>query len=80
MSFIRPGAADTLRKFKTFILAGLFACFGFYLIFDQVGLGKVAGGVVLTMAALVAHDGYRRMRFPAGQGGVGMVEVDERRI
>lgn len=80
MSFFRAEALGTLRQYRSFIIAGLFAVFGFFLLFDQPGLGKIAGGLVLFMAILVAHDGYKRMRFPAGSGGPGMVEVDERRV
>ncbi len=80
MSFIRPEAAAQLRKARPFILAGLIGCFGFYILFTTRGTGYIAGAVVLGIAGLIVHDTIRRARFPKGDGGPGLVEVDERRI
>ncbi|MGB1235497.1 MAG: hypothetical protein ACPG5U_07175 [Planktomarina sp.] len=80
MSFIRPQAAATLSKARPFILAGCMASFGIYIMLTTRGAGYLAAGVFILIAGLIAHDAYRRIMFPKGSGGVGLVEVDERRI
>lgn len=80
MSFIRAEAAASLRKYRSFILAGLIGLAGVYILFTGHGTAYLAAVMFLLIAALAAHDGYKRLRFPAGTGGAGVVEVDERRI
>ena len=80
MSFIRPQAKAVITQNKGYILAACIVLFGAYIMLTTFGLGRVAGGVVLAMGALVAHDTWRRARFPTGTGGLGVVEIDERRL
>ncbi|MEM6308298.1 MAG: hypothetical protein AAF701_09965, partial [Pseudomonadota bacterium] len=68
------------RKARPFPFAACAAMAGVYVLLTTRGAGYAAGGVFLMIAGLMAHDAYRRLRFPTGQGGRGMVEIDERRI
>ena len=80
MSFIRPEAISSLRKYRGFILAGLFVTAGLFIVFTSYGTTRIAGCIILVVGGLVGHDAYRRFKFPAGEGGAGVVDVDERRV
>ena len=80
MSFIRPEAISSLRKCRSFILAGLFVTAGLFIVFTSYGTTRIAGCIFLVVGGLVGHDAYRRFKFPAGEGGAGVVDVDERRV
>jgi hypothetical protein len=80
MSFIRPEALRSLRKYRGFIFAGLVLTTGLMIVFSSFGTTRLAGAVIAVMGALIGHDAYRRFKFPAGQGGAGVVEVDERQV
>ena len=78
MSFIRPEALRSLRKYRGFIFAGLVLITGLMIAFSSFGTTRLAGAVIAVMGALIGHDAYRRFKFPVGHGGAGVVEVDER--
>jgi len=80
MSFIRPEAISSLRKYRGFILAGLIVMAGLFIVFTSYGTTRIAGCIFLVVGGLVGHDAYRRFKFPAGEGGAGVVDVDERRV
>ena len=80
MSFIRPEAAAALRRWRE-VLAGLVVgLIGIWLITNRfgalylIGWGLAVGGFSMVIA------GARHARFPAGSGGPGIVEVDERKL
>jgi len=77
---IRPELVQGFVRWREVILGGALVLLGLWL-FNRGGVfypvvGFLAGlvGVGLALAA------WRRLRFPAGKGGVGVVEVDERQI
>ncbi|MGV6838658.1 MAG: hypothetical protein ACWA40_00545 [Planktomarina sp.] len=78
--FVRPEVITFYRRNRPFILAGMVALFGLYIVLNTRGFGYVAGGVIIAIAGLLAHDAYRRMRFPVGEDGPGVVDVTERQI
>ena len=80
VSFIRPEALNTLRQYRGFILGGLILTAGLFIIFTSYGTTRIAGGLFVVIGSLIGHDAYRRFKFPAGHGGAGVVEVDERRV
>lgn len=80
MAFIRAEAATLIHKWKQVAFGGLIFLAGAYWAATSLGLAIAAGVMVAGMGVLIAHDGYRRMRFPHGVGGAGVVEVDERQI
>lgn len=77
---IRPGALATLKRWHEVILAGGLGLIGLWL----VGLGGLVliplGGAVVAVAAVLALNGWRRLRFAQGQAAPGVVEVDEGQI
>lgn len=80
LSFVRPEIAAGWDKWKQVILGAGIIAFAVYGFFDWYGLGKYAAGVIGVIGVLVAFDGWRRVRFPRGAGGLGVVEIKERRI
>ena len=80
MAFIRPEIRDTLTRWRAALIGGLIACFGAYWTLRTGGLFMIIGVVVLLLGLALLWDGVRRARFPAGGGGLGVVELDERRI
>ena len=80
MSLIRPEVAAALRRWRE-VLAGLVvALIGIWLITNRfgalylIGWGLAVGGISMVIA------GARHARFPAGSGGPGIVELDERQL
>lgn len=80
MNLIRPEAATALRRWRE-VLAGLVVgLIGIWLITNRfgalylIGWGLVVGGFSMVVA------GIRHARFPAGSGGTGIVELDERQL
>ena len=80
MSFIRPEALRSLRKYRGFIFAGMVLIAGLLIVLSSFGTTRLMGGVIAVMGALIGHDAYRRFKFPVGHGGAGVVEVDERQV
>jgi hypothetical protein len=80
MSFIRAEAISAIRQYRGFILGGLILAAGLCVILTSFGTTRLAGGLFVVMGALIGHDAYRRVKFPSGKGGAGVVEVDERRV
>ncbi|MGI9391614.1 MAG: hypothetical protein ACR2O1_16275 [Boseongicola sp.] len=80
MNFIRPEAAAALSRWRE-VLAGLVvALIGVWLITNKfgalylIGWGLTVGGISMVIA------GIRQARFPAGSGGPGIIELDERKL
>ncbi|MGI9389119.1 MAG: hypothetical protein ACR2O1_03600 [Boseongicola sp.] len=80
MNLIRPEAAAVLSRWRE-VLAGLVvALIGVWLITNRfgalylIGWGLSVGGFSMMIA------GIRHARFPAGSGGPGIIELDERKL
>ncbi len=80
MSFVRPEASQLWDDWKQVIFGGLIIAVGVYVLFAWFGLSRLAGVFAIVMGGLIALDGWRRMRFPKGSGGHGVVDIKERRI
>ncbi len=80
MSFVRPEIKAGWQVWKQVVLGLAIAAFGLFGVFDWPGLGRYGGVIVMAMGGLIALDGWKRVRFPSGSGGPGVVEVRERRI
>ena len=80
VSFVRPEAVSWYRIYRGFILAALILILGLVILFTSFGMTRIAGGFFVIIGILVGHDTYRRFKFPGGTGGLGVVEVDERRV
>ena len=77
MSFMRPEAMQALRRWRAVLLSlavmalGLWWAIGPGGLLTWLGWGLIAGGAVWLLASL------QRLRFRAGNGGPGVVRVDE---
>ena len=80
MSFIRPEAVSSLRKYRGLILAGLIGSAGIFIVLTSYGATRIAGIFFSVVGGLIGYDAYRRFKFPSGGGGAGVVDVDERRV
>ncbi|MDT2033901.1 MAG: hypothetical protein RMX61_07245 [Planktomarina sp.] len=80
MSFVRPEAISYFQNYRGFILSAMIVIAGVYILASSFGTTRIAGGVILIIGLLVGHDAYRRFKFPDGRGGLGVLEVDERRV
>ena len=60
-------------------MAGCAVVLAVYILFTTRVLG-MSQQAFLVIGGLIAHDAYRRLKFPHGDGGPGVVEVGERQI
>ncbi len=80
MSLIRPEARAILWRARDLIFGGILFCLGFYALTSNAWPTKLFGGVVMVAGCALLTVGFRRLNFPSGDGGPGVVEVDERQI
>lgn len=80
MSFIRPEAAAFLKKWREAIIAGVILMGSLQAASATTGLVNALAWVTALIGAALFIEGVRRARLPDRSGGVGVVEVDERRI
>ncbi|MEM7296223.1 MAG: hypothetical protein AAF330_06320 [Pseudomonadota bacterium] len=80
MSVIRPEAATLIARWWGFGLALTGLALGLTWAVAAQGLLPYAGAVLSVVSALFAVDQLKRARFVTGDGGAGLVEVDERQI
>lgn len=80
MPLIRPEVTGWILRWREVIFSMFIVAAGLWLF----NLGGVFYPVVGFLAALLGaglgYTAWRRVRFPAGAGGAGVVEVDERQI
>ena len=80
MSLIRPEAAAALRRWQE-VLAGLVvALMGVWLIANKFGALYLIGWGLTVAGVSMVIAGVRQARFPAGSGGAGVIELDERQL
>lgn len=80
MTPIRPEARAALWRARDLIAGAVLFAVGFYALTSVALPTKLLGGVLLVAACALIAVGLRRLRFPSGSGGPGLVEVDERQI
>lgn len=80
MSFIRPELAARLNRYQETLLAVVMVLIGLRIYAFGGYLLQGVGGVIVLISVAWAVIALRRARFPTGEGGQGMVEVDERQI
>lgn len=80
MSFIRPEVKSFLYKWREAIISGLILLGSLQAASTTTGLIQAMSWVTVLVAAALFIEGVRRARLPERQGGVGVVEVDERQI
>lgn len=80
MSFIRSDARQTLWRWREVLVALGVLVLGAFWVFGSTGLLNVLGYAVLALGAVMLLAGLQRVRFQGGDGGPGMVQVDEGQV
>ncbi|PVA10672.1 hypothetical protein DC366_07255 [Pelagivirga sediminicola] len=77
MSFLRPEAAATLLRWRDVLISLGALALGLLIAWRGFGLTFWVGASVAFLAAVSLIAALQRMRFAAGSGGPGVVEIDE---
>ncbi|MEL6550478.1 MAG: hypothetical protein AAFQ54_09555 [Pseudomonadota bacterium] len=77
---IRPEARRVLMDWKEILAGGLLIIVGGNWLTTGHTLQPILGGVFALVGAALIAAGWRRVRFPAAEGGPGLVDVTERQI
>ena len=80
MSFFRPEAIDELKRWRGAMVTAVVLAFGFWWGLTSLGLVKWVGWALAIGGAAMLWASVQRARFHGGNGGLGVVEVDERQI
>ena len=77
---IRPEARKAIYDLREVIIGGVLVIIGGNWVVNGHTLQPVIGGLLGALGLVFLFLGWRRVRFPAGAGGAGIVEVTERQI
>jgi hypothetical protein len=80
MSFIRPEAAQELRRWRESLIGGAMCLFGLWVALGTHGITSTVGASLLVMGTIMLFLGFQRARFRVGAGGAGLVQVDEGQV
>ena len=80
MSFFRSEALAGVRRWREAVVAALVVVWGLWWLATGLGFLRVFGGVLVLGGGALGWAAVQRARFRGGQGGLGVVEVDERQI
>ncbi|MEM8592648.1 MAG: hypothetical protein AAGF13_08990, partial [Pseudomonadota bacterium] len=80
LAMIRPEARKVLMEWREVILGAAFVIIGGNWILSGHTLQPILGALFVAGGLAFIWLGYRRVRFPVGESGIGLVEVTERRI
>jgi len=80
MSFIRPELQRAVWRWREALVGVLVATSGIYMVAARGGFLAVLGAVLFILGAVTVFAGIQRSRFRVGQGGPGLVHVDERQV
>ena len=80
MSFIRPDARQTLWRWREVLVAIFVLTLGAFWVFGTFGLLQYLGYVVVILGIVMLVASLQRVRFQGGEGGPGVVHVDEAQV
>ena len=80
MTLIRPELRKAFARWRAAVLGAGIGLFGLFWVVTSGGVLWAIGVLLLLLGIALLWDGIRRARFPASGGGLGVVEIDERRI
>ncbi len=80
MSFIRPEAAQELRRWRESLIGGAMCLAGLWIALGTHGIMSTVGASLLVMGTIMLFLGIQRARFRVGAGGAGLVQVDEGQV
>ncbi|MEL6167088.1 MAG: hypothetical protein AAFR35_00260 [Pseudomonadota bacterium] len=77
MSFVRPEALRALSRWREALAGAAAAALGAFWMVTETGAALIIGTVLALGGALLIFAGIQRARFRRGDGGPGLVQVDE---
>ncbi|MEM6477730.1 MAG: hypothetical protein AAF647_01660 [Pseudomonadota bacterium] len=77
---IRPEAKEAIREWQEVIAGVAMTLLGSHFLLNGRALLPVVGALIGLLGIALIVLGFRRVRFPTGAGGTGLVEVTERQI
>lgn len=80
MSFIRPEAAQLLRRWREVLVLSSMACLGAWIALRPGFLLPVGGWALLAFSMILLPVAIRRARFQPGSDGIGVVKLREGRV
>ena len=80
MSFMRPEAAEGLRRWREVLIATLMTALGVHWVLTSFGLFRALGALITILGVTWVVLSVRRARFKQKGGGEGVVIVDEGRV
>ncbi|GGE58643.1 hypothetical protein [Actibacterium pelagium] len=80
MSFIRPEVQDALHRWREALIGVVVTAVGLMGAVSTFGITRWVFAVIVFAGIALVWSGVRRARFPSEDGGLGVVEVDERQI
>ena len=80
MNFIRPEARQALWRWREVLMAFGILALGAFWVFGTFGILHILGYAVLALGAVMLLVGVQRLRFQGGEGGPGVVQVDEGQV
>ncbi|WOI56069.1 hypothetical protein [Palleronia sp. LCG004] len=80
MSFLRPGALETILRWREAAIGAAAAALGLYWAWSDPGIMRWVGVAFVLGGVAIAREGLSRARRPGDGGGPGVVEVTERQI
>lgn len=77
---IRPELKSGLWRWRETLIGAGVATVGFYLAVSGFGLVQMLGFSMVVAGAVLMFAGFQRARFRVGDGGPGVVQVDEGQV
>ncbi|MFY9237848.1 MAG: hypothetical protein WAO78_03025 [Roseovarius sp.] len=77
MSFVRPEVAAALTRYQGVLIAGGVLALGLWWALLGNGVMGLVGGLTLLAGICLMIAAVQRLRFDAGKGGPGIVQIDE---
>lgn len=78
--FFRPEAMAALMRWREVLAGAAILALAFYWMLATRGLLAWVGAALIPLAGLAVYAGIQRVRFRAGHGGPGWVQVDEGQV
>lgn len=79
-SFIRPETRALFWRWREVLIGALILLWGGWLAATSLGLIAIFGWLLTALGAVWVFSGIQRTRFRVGDGGAGVVQVDEREV
>lgn len=79
-SFVRPETRALFWRWREVLLGLMILMWGGWLAATSLGLIAIFGWIITALGTVTIFTGVQRARFRIGDGGAGVVQVDEREV